>query len=774
MSNFADSAGNGVRIGAAYSYFPSFSRGTTAFESNLKFVGEQTTLFGADTSTNTTKFLCYIAASGEIKTVIQAAEENSGNTTYTRSSGIFVPNDGAFHDVKVSYNFGFNTPYTVTIDGVASSGLNLAQNVYDVTWSKITAFILFAEKYREYAIDPNDANNTTLFKSVKFRADAWDLTNTVDNVAPSTVGGDALTLTDLSTVYHAGFLEYLGSLKFPAITGAIAGGVWRIRYEDIPAAALAQLNADGSDLRITTDVLGGTALPIDMVSFNKVVDGIDIRLKADGAADSMLYLWGNSPTAVQPLATDALGSQAVWADEISSLILMDGTSALTDRAGNVNDWRYAGSGGLSYSVNGTTLGADRMVASSSLYQTLLSDTTYHYRFIANVTAIAKDSTLIKAGSSEVRQNGTGNDFRIQFTNGARTAGSGFLTSFPAPTGMTVYDLVFDGSAHRLYKDGVQVWSYTYGVAMDWDATAFLFNHMTLVLQGLSISNGTIPVDRIVAEASNLSAVGAWFIGEDAPSSGATLSEPYSLQQSQSIGQVGVLQHSSITINSISQGSEVSQLATGSMTEADLASITNTQTIESITLTQSFVVIPDNLVMPQSVTNIAIASTNNIPINNLSSLESIGVAGIAQHNNVVTATITMQQVLSQLTTSKEDQVAIADLSTIQTVPQIIVNEFGNSTITISDLGNVTNLSEAMAIQHNGVIINNLATNQILEAISTSKVDLVAIDSLTQGELLSAITFGATVVGYLNGAPTIFYPYNGKIRVLEVLTGKMRIL
>jgi hypothetical protein len=349
---------------------------------------------------------------------------------------------------------------------------------------------------------------------------SWADTNLVG------VGYDASDIASwayLTPLDELGF-THIHTIKFPAITGTITGGVWRIRYEDIPTEALAQLKYDGSDLRITTDALGGnTPLPIDIASFNKVVDGIDIRLKADGATDSMLYLWGNNPNAVQPLATDVSGSKAVWADEISSLILMDGTSALTDRAGNVNDWRYTGSGGLSYSVNGTTLGADRMVASSSLYQTLVSDKTYHYRFIANVTAIATDSTLIKIGSSEVRQNGSGNDFRIQFTNGARTAGSGFLTSFPTPTGMTVYDLVFDGGTHRLYKDGVQVWWYTYGVAMDWDATAYLFNHMTLVLQGLSISNETLPVDRIVAEASNLSAVGAWWIAADEVSSDQQIS-----------------------------------------------------------------------------------------------------------------------------------------------------------------------------------------------------------------------------------------------------------
>ena len=644
MAGFIDDAGAGVRVGAAYSYMPAFARSTTTFESNLKFAGEHTALFGADTSTNTTRFLCYIAATGEIKTVIQAAEENSGNTTYIRSSGIFVPNDGVFHDVKVSYNFGTNTPYTVTIDGVASSGLSLAQNVYSVTWSRITAFILFAEKYREFAIDPNDTNNTTLFKSVKFKTGAWDLTQTVDNVAPSTIGGDALTLTDLETVYHAGFLTYLDYIKFPAITGVITGGVWRIKYEDIPAAALAQLNADGSDLRITTNILGGPALPIDIVSFSKVAGGIDIRLKADGVADSILHLWGNSPTAVQPLATDALGSQAVWSDEISSLIPMDGTSALPDRAGNVNDWRYSGSGSLSYSVNGTTLGAERMVSSSSLYQTIISDNTYSYRFIANVTAIHSDSTLIRMGTSEVRRNGTSDDFRIHFTNGARTAGAGFIQAFP--TGLAVYDLVFNGSTHKLFRNGVQVWSYSYGVAMDWDATAFLFNHMDLILQGVSISDGVIPTDRVVAEASNLNAVGAWFIAEDVGGNGITGTVSYTLASLVSsiqgvLGDNIVVTGSSILDNVLldstaSVGNSLTGTSDVNLDDVTLNSVallgntlTGTSDIFLDDVTADSVAILGNNISGTSAVSLVGASISSIAIlgENISSIGSLGLGDI---------------------------------------------------------------------------------------------------------------------------------------------------
>jgi hypothetical protein len=197
------SAHNGTLIGTtSVAILPKPSRSSVTFNATLKHSGSSTTLFGTNTSTNTTRYKCYIDAAGQIRITIQAGEDNSGNTTYTRTTGVFVPNDGLFHDVQVYQTYGNGCFYTITLDGVATSGLNLDQNVYDTTWSKITNFMLFAEDYHTGGVTPNAANNTTLFKSVGFKENSWDFTRTDELSVPSTTGADSFTLTGLTGFYY--------------------------------------------------------------------------------------------------------------------------------------------------------------------------------------------------------------------------------------------------------------------------------------------------------------------------------------------------------------------------------------------------------------------------------------------------------------------------------------------------------------------------------------------------------------------------------------------
>lgn len=114
--------------------------------------------------------------------------------------------------------------------------------------------------------------------------------------------------------------------------------------------------ANGGDIRATSDAAGTQPLPLEVVAF-----ALD---SATGAKDAVavlwvgtpsfsasagVYLWYHAATAqAQPAATDPAGRNAVWANFIAAYHMLN-TTAVTDSSGNGGDYtitnRYAGIAG---------------------------------------------------------------------------------------------------------------------------------------------------------------------------------------------------------------------------------------------------------------------------------------------------------------------------------------------------------------------------------------------------------------------------------------------
>lgn len=104
---------------------------------------------------------------------------------------------------------------------------------------------------------------------------------------------------------------YLGSLEIPSLGGATASNVPTvIKNADFTAAMLASLKADGGDLRLSSDLVGDTQLPIE------IVDNLNVlwTLVPSVAATIKIYVWGNKPASVKEIDTAPFGSEAVWVD----------------------------------------------------------------------------------------------------------------------------------------------------------------------------------------------------------------------------------------------------------------------------------------------------------------------------------------------------------------------------------------------------------------------------------------------------------------------------
>jgi hypothetical protein len=83
-------------------------------------------------------------------------------------------------------------------------------------------------------------------------------------------------------------------------------------------------NADGSDLRFSSDIWGATPLAHELVYFTPGSSAAECWVKIpslSGADDTVIYVWYNNPGATAPAADSTYGSQAVWSDYLGVLHL---------------------------------------------------------------------------------------------------------------------------------------------------------------------------------------------------------------------------------------------------------------------------------------------------------------------------------------------------------------------------------------------------------------------------------------------------------------------
>ncbi len=117
--------------------------------------------------------------------------------------------------------------------------------------------------------------------------------------------------------------------------------------------------SDGGDIRFSTKKNGSDPLPCEIVSINLDNDPaasiaeIWVRLPAVSATnDTILYVWWGNASVNQPLATDPLGSQAVWSDGYAAVYHMEGSyGGVADEVFDSSPNGNHGTGRVSYSTD---------------------------------------------------------------------------------------------------------------------------------------------------------------------------------------------------------------------------------------------------------------------------------------------------------------------------------------------------------------------------------------------------------------------------------------
>jgi len=141
---------------------------------------------------------------------------------------------------------------------------------------------------------------------------------------------------------------------------------------NLPASIFTDANADGSDIRASSDEAGTTELAVEVVSFTPGSSTAEIWVKVpsvSAVADTVIYLWFGNAAATMPAADSAFGSQAVWIGEVSigpAYHFGGGSLSLADSS----------AAGATLTNNGTTAGdgpfGTAVVLSASVKQWLTS------------------------------------------------------------------------------------------------------------------------------------------------------------------------------------------------------------------------------------------------------------------------------------------------------------------------------------------------------------------------------------------------------------------
>ena len=225
----------------------------------------------------------------------------------------------------------------------------------------------------------------------------------------------------------------------------------------------------------------------------------------------------------------------------------------------------------------------------------------------------------------------------------------------------------------------------------------------------------------------------------------------SLTQATSIGEPTILQGSAIAIAGLSQSVELSAVILTQHHNVVIDDLAAGMTLDQVTITEHSVVELDALTSQQSIGGVTLVSGDAISIASLANSQTVGQPLITQGYLLAIDSVSMQQMLTEITPIQHHFVTIQDLAQAQLLEEITVDIASGVSVTI----------------------NSLAMEQAVEDLTLAVTNVVAISDLTHQQLIQAINFGGVVVGYFNGAPSIFYAYNGKVKVQSIYTGEVKI-
>jgi len=302
----------------------------------------------------------------------------------------------------------------------------------------------------------------------------------------------------------------LGTLKVPSLGGATSGATILEINSQALAPFTGSLRADLGDLRLHD---GTNQLPIHVIN-----DSLVKTRLINVAVDVIVGVWGNNATASQPLASDPYGSEAVHQDKVFNLELEETTGNPIDSVGNTS-WIYQGS--VTQGVDTTTGKGVTLPASSNLYSSdadsliPASTKSYTLSFIADFSSHANNSQIIDSGNAYFQRKDSNDQAKSRYDNGDRTISNGYTTAFSTTAGMAVYHLTNQDGVVKIYRDGVEYFSYNGGtVGQTWSSFVSLFEGTTITVSSIAFSNTPIYENQAKIETDNINATGSWWIAAD--------------------------------------------------------------------------------------------------------------------------------------------------------------------------------------------------------------------------------------------------------------------
>jgi hypothetical protein len=626
----------------------------------------------------------------------------------------------------------------------------------------------------------------------------------------------------------------LGSIEVPSLGGATASNVPLVikPFVEFTPAMLAGLASNGADFRLSDDIEGNNELPKELVKFDKSTGDIIWSDFPSVAAGIKYQVWGSNPTATQPAADSTFGSEAVWVDY--ELVTHDG---VTDSAGNYPTISRLGSVSLAESVFGVIDGASNggycSVPINKNRNQDRSITAWTNANSGNRTVAG----LFHSGSENdwtalsQRANGDGGSTLLNSVN-AWMRKSSTVWSLNASLAAITWDKwqrvggnytnslreAFEGESNRSSDSTTASLSGSYdtfGLGRLLDSTSG--DGMNGDWCEVWWKESTVSPSEQAVTFLNQSATGAWWIAEDAGGGGDVV-DVNTLSSIQSISEIALTQSSVISLNSLLTAQIIDQVILNQFSTVTISPLFNAQALDQLSINQGSATSIENLSEQQSVDPVSLIQkhvTSLSDINELQSVEGLSLSqqmilelislvsnqdleavGISQNSIIDIDSLTSGQVLQLITLSQEGSISIEGVSNSQTLEAILISQAGvlnlnglemasfieSSGIKEHNIASLEDITSAQALEQvtatplNESLIGlfNASSSQDLQEIILNQSHVLEVDSLSGVQVLQAVSMGGIVVGNYDGVPSLFSAYNGSIKIINSITGKVKIL
>ena len=297
--------------------------------------------------------------------------------------------------------------------------------------------------------------------------------------------------------------------------------------------------------------------------------------------------------------------------------------------------------------------------------------------------------------------------------------------------------------------------YTIYTAVDWLNVQYIESGITLNNWDADSSSrgvGTPVLTDIIggddATGINMPTDGSAWI--DLGGSGVSVS-PDPIDQAQTMGEISLTEHSSITLNSIDQAQTMGEVSLTENSVISLNSMTQAQTMGELSLTEAGTLLLSSMSQAQTMSEVSLTEHSSITLNSIDQAQTMSEVSLTEAGVLLLNSMDQSQFVDEIQLTEHSIVSLDSFLQSQSLDIMTVSEVGGTLLTLF----------------------NSSQSQTVTGTQLTEHSLITLDNMTQEQLLGSINFGI-VVGYLEGELSIVYAYNGKTTIINVLTGKTSIL